>query len=225
MIERLKVGSLAELRAAYNATYARAEYGEREALYALVEELLEAASGTPVLDVGCGAGPWLAYGQAKGLRTIGLDLSDEAVRKAVSRGHGPAFVAQGERLPFSEGAFTRAVCLGNLEHFLDPAAGAAELRRVLAPGARAVVMLPNSRYSGDLWRRLLGRGGPDHHQAIDRFGTDAEWRALLEAAGLVVREVRRWDKGKRWKALFPFALAYHYVYAVERPAPPPGEGD
>ena len=36
--------------------------------------------------------------------------------------------------------------------------------------------------------------------------------SLLEAGGLAVQDVRRWDKGKVWKRLFPFHLAYHFVY-------------
>ena len=216
MIERQHARSLSELRAAYNDTYARAEYGEKEALYDLVWELLDPAPAQAVLDVGCGAGPWEAYAQARGLRTLGLDLSDEALKKAAARGRGPLVLAQGERLPLRDACFERVVCLGNLEHFLDPAAGARELARVLAPGGRAVVMLPNSRYSGDLWKRLLTGEGPNHHQAIDRFATDAEWRALLEGAGLRVERARRWDKGKRWKRIFPFQLAYHFVYRCGR---------
>jgi len=110
------------------------------------------------------------------------------------------------------------VCLGNLEHFLDPAAGARELARVLAPEGRGVIMLPNAYYSGDLWRVIRTGRGPDHHQAIDRFATCEEWRDLLESAGLRVEAVERWDKGKLWKRLlFPFHLAYHFVYLVRAP--------
>lgn len=216
MIERRQASSLSELRAAYNDTYARAEYGEKEALYHLVWELLEPEVGEAVLDVGCGAGPWEAFAQARGQRTLALDLSDEALKKAAARGLGPLLLAQGERLPLADGCFRKVVCLGNLEHFLDPSAGARELARVLSPGGRAIVMLPNSRYSGDLWKRLVKGEGPNHHQVIDRFATDAEWRALLEGAGLRVESAHRWDKGKRWKRLFPFQLAYHFVYRCGR---------
>jgi len=216
VIERRHAQSLSELRAAYNETYARAEYGEKEALYELVWELLRPAPGAAVLDVGCGAGPFEAYAQARGLRTLALDLSDEALKKAAARGRGPLLLAQGERLPLADASFERVVCLGNLEHFLDPAAGARELARVLTPAGVAVVMLPNSRYSGDLWKRLITGEGPNHHQAIDRFATDAEWRALLSEAGLRVDAAHRWDKGKRWKRIFPFQLAYHFVYRCSR---------
>lgn len=214
MIERRTVEDVAGLRAAYNAIYARAEYGEREALYRLVLDLLEPPAGAVVLDVGCGAGPFARFAAAHGVRVIGVDLADEALRRAAGRGVADLVLAQGERLPFPDRAFVRAVCLGNLEHFLDPAAGARELRRVLAPSGQAVVMLPNAYYSGDLWRWLRTGEGPNHHQPLDRFGSDGEWRRLLTDAGLAVDAARRWDKGKRWKRLFPFPLAYHFVYRV-----------
>lgn len=220
MIERRTVSTPRELRAAYNEIYARAEFGEKEALYARVGRLLEAPPGATVLDVGCGGGQFLAWAAARGLRPVGLDLADLALARARARGQERLVLAQGERLPFAEAAFERVVCLGNLEHFLDPAAGARELRRVLAPGGRGAVLLPNAFYSGDIWRVIRTGRGPDHHQAIDRFATCEEWRDLLQAAGLRVLQVQRWDKGKWWKRLLPFQLAYHFLFQVE-PEPVP----
>src|SRR5690606_7259446 len=146
------VHTLGQLRAAYNELYARAEFGEKDALYARVLRLLEASPGEPVLDVGCGGGQFLCYARQAGLRPLGLDLADGALARARARGLDGLVLAQGERLPFAEAAFARLACLGNLEHFLDPAAGARELWRVLAPGGRAAVLLPNAYYSGDIWR-------------------------------------------------------------------------
>lgn len=221
MIERRTVATLAELRAAYNELYGRAEFGEKEALYRRVLRLLEADPGQSVLDVGCGGGQFLCYAAAHGLTPLGLDLADGALARARARGQPRLVLGQGERLPFAEQAFERVVCLGNLEHFLDPAAGARELRRVLTPDGRAVLLLPNSYYSGDIWRVIRGGRGPDHHQAIDRFATCAEWSELLERAGLRLLRVERWDKGKLWKRLFPFGLAYHFLFQVTREGPAP----
>ena len=98
MRERKTVADLAGLRAAYNETYARAEYGERAALYDLVWRLLEPTGGL-ILDVGCGTAPFTAYAAERDARVLGLDLADNALRKAHERGLGPLAVAQGERLP------------------------------------------------------------------------------------------------------------------------------
>lgn len=219
MIERRTVSTLGELRAAYNRTYARAEYGEKAALYRRVLRLLDPRPGEALLDVGCGGGQFLVHAREAGLRPVGLDLADGALARARARGLDALVLGQGERLPVRDGAFRLVACLGNLEHFLDPAAGARELRRVLAPDGRVAVLLPNAYYSGDLWRVIRTGRGPDHHQAIDRFATCEEWRDLLQAAGLRVERVERWDKGKLWKRLLPFHLAYHFLYLATRGDP------
>ncbi|MBL4844834.1 MAG: class I SAM-dependent methyltransferase [Planctomycetes bacterium] len=215
MRERKTVSDLRGLRAAYNATYAKAEYGERAALYDLVWRLLD-FDGSQILDVGCGTAPFAAYAAEKGASVMSLDLAENALHKAHARGRGPLVCGQGERLPFRDAVFSRVVCLGNLEHFLDPEAGAREFARVLQPEGRAIVMLPNSYYSGDLWKVVRTGRGPDHHQAIDRFATCEEWKDLLLRGGLETDEVVRWDKGKFWKRIFPFHFAYHFVYRVRR---------
>jgi SAM-dependent methyltransferase len=217
VIERRTVSTLRELRAAYNATYARTEYGDRPALYRLAVRALEGRASERVLDVGAGAGPFLEAAHEAGLEPWGVDIAENALAKARARVPRARLVlADGERLPFPDRSFRRVACLGNLEHFLDPLRGARELARVLAPGGRCVVLLPNAYYSGDIWRVVTTGRGPDHHQAIDRFATIEEWRELLEAGGLRVLAVERWDKGKLWKRLFPKNLAYHFLYVCER---------
>ncbi|MCO5171982.1 MAG: class I SAM-dependent methyltransferase [Planctomycetes bacterium] len=219
MIERRTVTTLAELRAAYDALFTEFELGEKVALYRRALRLVEAAAGEVILDVGCGAGQLLACARDLGLRGVGVDISLRALARARARGLPDLLLGQGERLPLADASFRRVLCLGNLEHFLDPAAGARELARVLAPDGLCAVLLPNAYYSGDLWRVIRTGRGPDHHQAIDRFATCEEWRDLLEAAGLHVLRVERWDKGKWWKRLLPFHLAYHFLFVARRGGP------
>ena len=214
------MSSLGGLREAYNAIYARAEFGERAAIYRKVLRWLQPEPGAAILDVGCGTGPFAEFAAGHGHPVVGVDLADNALAKARAKGLTKLALAQGERLPFADDSWGWAVCLGNLEHFLDPLAGVRELARVLAPGGRVAIMLPNAYYSGDLWKVVRTGRGPDHHQAIDRFATCAEWRDLLEAGGLAVQGVYRWDKGKWWKRLLPFNLAYHFVYVAT-----PASGD
>ena len=217
MIERLAVKTLAELRAAYDVTYRRAEYGDKECLYDLALKRGRFEAGERVVDVACGAGQWLAYLSARGFSVAGCDLSEEALERARRRlPDAPLWLCDGAALPLASASVAALTCLGSLEHFLDPARGAAELRRVLRPSGRALILLPNSYYSGDIWGVIRSGYGPNHHQAIDRFATCNEWRDLLEGAGLVVERVDRYDKGKLWKRLFPFQLAYHFLYRCRR---------
>ena len=56
---------------------------------------------------------------------------------------GAAMVAADiTRLPFDDGSFDAILCIHVLEHVDDDRAAVAELRRVLAPGGWAVVMVP-----------------------------------------------------------------------------------
>ena len=150
---------------------------------------------------------------------MGIDISDVALAEARRAApHAHLTLSQGESLPFPNAAFHQSVCLGNLEHFLEPAVGARELGRVTRRDGWVWVMLPNSYYSGDLWRVIRAGYGPDHHQPIERFGTINEWRQLLEDNDLTVERIFPYNRFKWWKRLLPKNLAYHFVYQC-RPTP------
>jgi SAM-dependent methyltransferase len=103
-----------------------------------------ARPGARVLDVGCGDG-WLLDALAPtGARCLGLDVSGEAVSRAMARGidarrtdldRGP--------LPVDAGVFDVVLCLDVLEHLFDPESVLGELRRAVAPGGRVVIAVPN----------------------------------------------------------------------------------
>jgi len=212
----------AELRAAYNRRHAAGLLRDRDRFYRMALRRLRAFPGSSLLDVGCGGGFLLR--EARGLFAVGVEVSDLALRAA--RENAPAAVlvlGQGERLPFPARSFDRVACLGNLEHFLDPARGVREIARVLKATGEALLLLPNSYYSGDFCRVIRTGYGPDHHQPVERFATLYEWRDFLEAGGLEVLEVAPYNRFKWWKRLLPRALAYHFLYRA-RPSSPGSGG-
>jgi SAM-dependent methyltransferase len=99
-----------------------------------------------VLDFGCGHGMAAVVLARRGARVTAFDLSAgyvaEARRRAIDNDVAVDFVqANGECLPFADGAFTHI--WGNaVLHHLDPTTGARELHRVLAPGGVAVFCEP-----------------------------------------------------------------------------------
>ncbi len=205
-----------ELREAYNLTHARGILRDRPRFYAMVRRKMSLPPNARVLDVGCGGGDFLRAAEdfaAGNLAPVGLDISDFALREALRVApRAPLVLGEGERLPFRDRGFDAVVCLGNLEHFLDPRRGVREMARVLKPAGEAWILLPNSYYSGSLWRAIRTGYGPDHHQPVDRFGTINEWRDFLEDGGLRVRRIFPYNRFKWWKRLLPRALAWHFLY-------------
>jgi len=220
--------SLRDVRAAYNARYAEAPIRDRDRFYRLVaryalDALAPARRASALgLDVGCGGGyllrelDRLAPGVFRGL--YGLEISDVALQEARRQARRARLVlAQGEKLPYRDECFDIVACLGNLEHFIDPHAGARELARVARRDGRIWLLLPNSFYSGDIWRVIRTGYGPNHHQLIERFAAVNEWRDLLEANGLDVEAVAPYNRFKWWKRLLPRNLAYHFLFRARRP--------
>jgi SAM-dependent methyltransferase len=98
------------------------------------------------LDLGCGHGMAAVVLARQGALVTAVDLSSgylaEARRRAEANSVAAAFVqADGETLPFADGAFDRI--WGNaVLHHLRPEIAGHELRRVLAPGGIAVFCEP-----------------------------------------------------------------------------------
>jgi SAM-dependent methyltransferase len=102
--------------------------------------------GARVLDYGCGHGMAAVVLARLGAQVTAFDLShgyvEEAQARAAANGVAVAFVrAEGERLPFADGAFDRV--WGNaVLHHLDAGRAGRELFRVLRPGGVAVFCEP-----------------------------------------------------------------------------------
>jgi SAM-dependent methyltransferase len=114
----------------------------------------------PVLaDVGCSTGHLLADLRAAHPEAtlIGVDLVASGLRKA------NALVPQARlvqadvcELPLRPGALDAVLSANLLEHVPDDVGALAELRRVLRPGARAVVVVPAGPATYDYYDRFLG---------------------------------------------------------------------
>ena len=143
-------------------------------------------TGSPrrLLDLACGVG----YGHAELSKAapdapiISCDVSHEAVSYGRNNFGITGLVADGERLPFLDGAFDVVVSLETVEHVPSPKAFMTELRRVLRPNGKLLLSTPNA---------LLSGGTNPYH--LHEFEPD-ELSAFLQAAGF--RVVGRW--GQHW---------------------------
>ncbi len=140
--------------------------------------------GKRLLEVGCGLGTDLARFARGDAEVYGVDLAPRplslARRHFDQQGLAGAFsVMDGEAMGFPQGTFDVAYAHGVLQYTPDPAAMIAEIRRVLRPGGRAILMVYN-RYS---WLRALSTltGVPLEHQdaPVLRTLSVQEFRTLL----------------------------------------------
>jgi demethylmenaquinone methyltransferase / 2-methoxy-6-polyprenyl-1,4-benzoquinol methylase len=101
------------------------------------------ADGGRALDVACGSGKLtgeLRRAAPAGL-VVGLDFSATMLHVASTHEPGPRYVrGDGLRLPFPDASFDAVTVAFGLRNFADPEGGLAEMRRVLRPGGRAVVL-------------------------------------------------------------------------------------
>ena len=108
---------------------------------------LEARQGDRILDLATGTGDLLLEELTAGaVRSVGADLSFGMLRlarpKFESGGFTGARVCQGdaERLPFGDACFDGASIAFGIRNVLDRAQGVSEMRRVVKPGRRVVVL-------------------------------------------------------------------------------------
>ncbi len=140
-----------------------------------VAQALDLSPGQTLADLGCGRGGpglWLAQ-QAEAL-LVGVDFSPVAVDQAA---HRAALFGLAGRARFIIGDLTRtglppasadaAVSIDAI-HFADPAAAAAEARRILRPGRRLVLTNFQPKIPHD--HRLPGRMRTDWPQALRSAG-------------------------------------------------------
>jgi SAM-dependent methyltransferase len=105
--------------------------------------------GARVLEVGCGPGRLsIRLARQHGLEVTGLDLDPAMIERARANADRPGesderrpsfLVGDVASLAFPDGSFDLVVSTLSLHHWADPAAGLAEIGRVLRPGARALV--------------------------------------------------------------------------------------
>ena len=184
-------------RQAYNVLYDTTTLSQIESFYRWLMRKLRLPPHGRLLDVSCGAGEVVRLAGQQGLQAVGVDISEAAARSAHSHvaGQGAIAVSSGENLPFSDATFDYVTNIGSLEHFIDPAQGVREMARVLVPGGRAFVLVPNTfSLLTNVWEAFRhGRTAVDN-QPIQRYGARADWERLLQTNGLNVRGCIKYER-------------------------------
>ena len=110
-----------------------------------------------LLDNGCGVGEYLARIAGAAAGAHGLEFDLDRARAAASRARRASITcAAGEHLPYATASFDLVLSHEVLEHVVDDRAAAAEIVRLLRPGGRLVLFVPNRGYPfethGVYWR-------------------------------------------------------------------------
>ncbi len=181
-VDRALVGaSYDEVAGAY-ATHFSDELDHKPLDRALLSVLAEEAGDGVVADLGCGPGHVAAWLGERGARTVGVDLSPGMVAEA-GRLHPDLEFRVGDLcdLPADDGEFAAAAVLYAIIHLGPGELGdaMAELRRVLSPGAPALVSF---HVGSEVLHRSEWWG---HRVDLDfRFFPVEEVVAAAEGAGL-----------------------------------------
>jgi ubiquinone/menaquinone biosynthesis C-methylase UbiE len=100
-----------------------------------------------ILDVGCGTGVFAArireaLPRAKvwGVDLVAAMLARGRSRWRTHRGHVAPVQGDSERLPFAGGAFDVVTCANSFHHYPHQERAVAEMRRVLKPGGRFILV-------------------------------------------------------------------------------------
>jgi SAM-dependent methyltransferase len=137
----------------------------------------------------------LAWAARQGAVTFGIDISKPIVEQAQaafdSRPGGRTVlhttVADVRDLPFADASFDAIYSMGTIEHFDETERAVAEIARVLKPGGRAIVGVPNRHdpFLRPLFVTLLQAAGL-YGYGYEKSYSHRALRRLLEGAGLEV---------------------------------------
>jgi SAM-dependent methyltransferase len=165
---------------------------------------LDGVHSAGILEIGCGEGMMF---DGTSMTPVQMDVSMGRAARAKAKGRA-VLCADGYALPFADASFSVVLLVAVLEHTGQPWRILAEARRVLKPGGRVIMVVPNDA-TMTLGRVLLLKWPPRYPDHLT-FTTPGKMRLwlregfrILEAFPMPVRTL-------------PFALNLYYFVVAEK---------
>jgi 2-polyprenyl-3-methyl-5-hydroxy-6-metoxy-1,4-benzoquinol methylase len=160
-----------------------------------------------LLDIGCGAGTYLARMRALGWDVQGVDLSQDAAKVAQHRYGISVKVGMLPEVRFPDDMFSVVTMSHVIEHVPDPLVYLAECRRIIISGGHLIINTPNmisfaSRMFGRHWVAL----DPPRHLVLF---TPATLRQCVQRAGFKVVRERSYPYLAGYNAQLSFRIRQH----------------
>lgn len=161
-----------------------------------------------ILDIGCGFGESLGYHAARGCDVYGVE-ADENIRRVADKFGYNVHVGLFDPDIYEENFFDYVTMDQVLEHVVDPLDTLHGVARVLKPGGRAVISVPNAagwgaKFFGDRW---INWHSPYHLQ----FYSKKSMEIAAKGAGLELLEVQT-ITASAW-------LHYQWLHLLTYPEP------
>lgn len=138
---------------------------------------------TTILDVGCGVGNFISIAPT---RIEGVDIDEKAIQTCKKRGF-KAMVGNGYELPYADNTFDNINCSAVLEHVNKPYKLMNELRRVLKPGGKLVLLTPDiMKWKFDFWKVAYHwEGHPFSTKSLLALAYDTGFKGIIINHGYV----------------------------------------
>lgn len=172
-------------------------------------ELLGRGHGR-VLDIGCGPAVTAPGIMSLGWTYEGMDISEKMIGEAKKRLPGATFhVSSVEHIPAPDKTYDGVIAMGLVEYVENDSIAIREMARVLKPGGRVFISVPNKASPLRMWDKYL----------IAPIGAILKKLFHRPRRGIFHREynIRQYKKLLKKEGLLPTRIAAHNIRLFPRP--------